>query len=30
MVDAGYQHARDRIEAWGEAGLLTDRLGIQP
>jgi predicted acylesterase/phospholipase RssA len=30
MVDVGYHHARDRIEAWGEAGLLTDRLGIQP
>jgi NTE family protein len=30
MVDAGYQHARDRIQAWSETGLLADKLGLHP
>jgi predicted acylesterase/phospholipase RssA len=30
MVDAGYEHARERIRAWSEAGLLADRLGVHP
>jgi predicted acylesterase/phospholipase RssA len=30
MADAGYRHARERIQAWAESGLLTQKLGVRP